>query len=312
MAKTFTATTNPICKTVFTADPAPLVVGDTLYLFTTHDEDVLINDFYTMRDWSCFSTKDMVNWTDHGTIFSLDDIAWADDRAWAPQCWERNGKFYLYCPVHKAGKDTGMAIAVGVADRPEGPYKDIGAPLIDEGDWNDIDPTVFVDDDGQAYLYFGNPELRYVLLNEDMVSYNKEVGIQKIPMTTEAFSEGSHFTGTSYGEGPWFYKRNGLYYMVYAAFAGKKGDKRNEHFAYSTSKSPTGPWVYGGVLMEEGPCFTNHPGICDFKGHSYLFYHTDELPGGSLFHRSVCVAEFTYNADGSIDTIDKCSEIKKI
>lgn len=312
MAKTFTTTTNPICKTRYTADPAPLVVGDTLYLFTTHDEDELINDFYTMRDWSCFSTKDMVNWTDHGTVFSLDDIAWADDRAWAPQCWERNGKFYLYCPVHKAGKDTGMAIAVGVADRPEGPYRDIGAPLIDEGDWNDIDPTVFVDDDGQAYLYFGNPELRYVLLNEDMVSYNKEVGIQKIPMTTEAFNEGSHYTGTSYGEGPWFYKRNGLYYMVFAGFAGKKGDKRNEHFAYSTSKSPTGPWVYGGVLMEEGPCFTNHPGICDFKGHSYLFYHTDELPGGSLFHRSVCVAEFTYNADGSIDTIDKCSEIKKI
>ena len=312
MAKTFTTTTNPICKTRYTADPAPLVVGDTLYLFTTHDEDELINDFYTMRDWSCFSTKDMVNWTDHGTVFSLDDIAWADDRAWAPQCWERNGKFYLYCPVHKAGKDTGMAIAVGVADRPEGPYKDIGAPLIDEGDWNDIDPTVFVDDDGQAYLYFGNPELRYVLLNEDMVSYNKEVGIQKIPMTEEAFSTGSHFTGTSYGEGPWFYKRNDLYYMVFAGFAGKKGDKRNEHFAYSTSKSPTGPWVYGGVLMEEGPCFTNHPGICDFKGHSYLFYHTDELPGGSLFHRSVCVAEFTYNADGSIGIISKCSEIKKI
>lgn len=312
MAKTFTATTNPICKTVFTADPAPLVVGDTLYLFTTHDEDVLINDFYTMRDWCCFSTKDMVNWTDHGTIFSLDDIAWADDRAWAPQCIGRNGKFYLYCPVHKAGKDTGMAIAVGVADKPEGPYRDIGAPLIDEGDWNDIDPTVFIDDDGQAYLYFGNPELRYVLLNEDMVSYNREVGIRKIPMTTESFGTGSHYTGTCYGEGPWFYRRNDLYYMVYAAFAGKKGDKRNEHFAYSTSKSPTGPWVYGGVLMEEGPCFTNHPGICDFKGHSYLFYHTDELPGGSLFHRSVCVAEFTYNADGTIDTVAKCSEIKKI
>ena len=80
----------------------------------------------------------------------------------------------------------------------------------------------------------------------------------------------------------------------------------------SKAKSPTGPWVYGGVLMEEGPCFTNHPGIADFKGHSYLFYHTDELPGGSLFHRSVCVAEFKYNADGSIDTIAKCRGVNAI
>ena len=96
--------------------------------------------------------------------------------------------------------------------------------------------------------------------------------------------------------------------MIYAAFA--EGEKRNEHLAYSTSKSPTGTWIYGGVLMEEGKCFTNHPGIADFKGHSYLFYHTDQLPGGSLFHRSVCVAEFSYKEDGSIDTVSMCDEIK--
>ena len=300
--------TNPIVKDMYTADPAPMVYGDTLYLYVTHDEDELINDFYTMIDWRCYSTKDMVNWTDHGKIFSLDDIEWADDRAWAPQAVERNGKFYLYCPVHK--KNGGMAIAVGVSDSPTGPFKDLGHPLVDEGDWNDIDPTVFIDDDGQAYLYFGNPELRYVLLNEDMISYNQEVGIVKIPMTEESFNKGSHMTGTSYGEGPWFYKRNGLYYMVYAGFG---VDKKDEHLAYSTSASPTGPWVYGGVLMtEEGGVFTNHPGVCDFKGHSYLFYHTGELPGGSLFHRSVCVAEFSYNQDGTINTIPKCERVYAI
>ena len=299
---------NPIFTSIYTADPAPMVHGDTLYLYTSHDEDQLVNDFYTMLNWHCFSTKDMVNWTDHGQVFSLDDISWADDRAWAPQAVERNGKFYLYCPVHK--KDGGMAIAVGVSDNPTGPFKDLGYPLVDEGDWNDIDPTVFVDDDGQAYLYFGNPELRYVLLNEDMISYDKEVGVVKIPMTEEAFAKGSHMTGTSYAEGPWFYKRNGLYYMVYAAFG---VDKKDEHLAYSTSESPTGPWVYGGVLMtEEGGTFTNHPGIADFKGHSYLFYHTGELPGGSLFHRSVCVAEFTYNEDGSIDVVSKCNGVNGI
>ncbi len=302
--------TNPIIKDIYTADPAPMVYGDTLYLYTTHDENELIGDFYTMNDWRCYSTKDMVHWTDHGKVFDIKDIEWAEDRAWAPQCCERNGKFYLYCPVHKRG--GGVCIAVGVADSPVGPFKDIGHPLVEEGegDWNDIDPTVFIDDDGQAYLYFGNPELRYVLLNEDMVSYKGDV--QKIPMTAESFAKGSHMTGTSYGEGPWFYKRNGIYYMVFAGFLGEKGEKHNEYFGYSTSKSPTGPWVYGGVLMEEGPCFTNHPGVCDFKGHSYLFYHTDELPGGSLFHRSVCVAEFKYNADGSIDTVAKCKGVKGI
>lgn len=296
---------NPIITSIYTADPAPMVYGDTLYLYTTHDEDELINNFYTMFNWHCYSTKDMVNWTDHGEVFSLNGIDWATDRAWAPQAIERNGKFYLYCPVHKT--NGGMAIAVGVSDSPTGPFEDLGHPLVDEGDWNDIDPTVFIDDDGQAYLYFGNPELRYVLLNEDMISYNETVGIQKIPMTVESFGKGGHMTGTTYAEGPWFYKRNGLYYMVYAAFA---EGIHQEHLAYSTSPSPTGPWTYGGVLMtEEGGTFTNHPGVVDFKGHSYLFYHTGELPGGSLFHRSVCVAEFKYNDDGSIDTIAKCDGV---
>ena len=107
---------NPIITSIYTADPAPMVCGVTLYLYTTHDEDELINNFYTMFDWRCYSTKDMVNWTDHGKVFGLDDIAWADDRAWAPQCIERNGRFFLYCPVHKI--NGGMAIAVGVSDKP--------------------------------------------------------------------------------------------------------------------------------------------------------------------------------------------------
>lgn len=299
---------NPIVTSMYTADPAPLVVGDTLHLYVTHDEDELKNDFYTMYDWHCYSTQDMVNWTDHGTVFSLDDIVWADDRAWAPQAIERNGKYYLFCPVHKRG--SGMTIAVGISDSPTGPFKDIGFPIVDEGDWNDIDPTVFIDDDDQAYLYFGNPELRYVLLSKSMLSYDKEEGVVKVPMTEESFGKGSQPTGTTYAEGPWFYKRNDIYYMVYAAFG--EGEQ-SEHLAYSTASSPTGPWVYQGVIMTpEGGTFTNHPGIVDFKGHSYLFYHTAELPGGNLFHRNVCVAEFTYNEDGTIGTIEKCDGIHAI
>jgi len=292
-----------ITTDMYTADPAPLIVGDTLYLYTTHDEDVLKNNFYTMENWYVFSTKDMVNWTNHGKIFSLDDVSWADDRAWAPQAIARNDKFYLYVPVHK--RNGGMAIAVGVSDKPTGPFKDIGHPLVDEGDWNDIDPTVFIDDDGQAYLYFGNPELRYVLLNEDMVSYDESVGVVRVPMTEESFGPGND--GTSYGEGPFFYKRKDIYYMAYAAFRPGKG---SEHLGYSTSSTPKGPWKYGGVLMTEDGAnsYTNHPGIVRFKGRSYLFYHTGLLPGGGSYHRSVGFTEFKYNKDGSISTIPMCGK----
>lgn len=265
---------NPIVQNVYTADPAPMAYGDTLYLYTSHDEDELVDNFYTMFDWKCYSTKDMVNWTDHGTIMSKDSFKWAEDRAWAPQCVERDGKFYLYVPIHK--KNGGMVIGVGVSDNPEGPFEDaIGKPLVDQGDWNNIDPTVYIDDDGQAYLYFGNPKLRYVKLNDDMISYDKATGIVDIDMNVESFGEGASDRTCSYGEGPWFYKRNNLYYMVYAAFAPGGG---SEHLAYSTSTSPTGPWKYQGVIMpSQGGCFTNHPGVVDFMGHSYLFYHNQEI-----------------------------------
>lgn len=296
---------NPIVQNVYTADPAPMAYGDTLYLYTSHDEDELVGNFYTMFDWKCYSTKDMVNWTDHGTIMSKDSFKWAEDRAWAPQCVERDGKFYLYVPLHK--KSGGMVIGVGVSDSPEGPFEDaIGKPLVDQGDWNNIDPTVFIDDDGQAYLYFGNPKLRYVKLNDDMISYDKTTGIVDIDMNVESFGEGASDRTCSYGEGPWFYKRNNLYYMVYAAFA--PGGK-SEHLAYSTSTSPTGPWKYQGVIMPfQGGCFTNHPGVVDFMGHSYLFYHNQALPGGGSYHRSVCAEEFTYNEDGTFPELNMTKE----
>lgn len=302
---------NPIVQNIYTADPAPMVSGDTLYLYTTHDEDKLINNFYTMNDWKCYSTNDMVNWTDHGTILSKDDFKWIDNndpRAWAPQCIERNGKFYLYVPVHK--KNGGMVIGVGVSESPTGPFVDaIGKPLVDQGDWNNIDPTVFIDDDGQAYLYFGNPKIRYVKLNEDMISYDTTIGkkgVVDVEMNESGFGPKAGDRTSSYGEAPWFYKRNNLYYMVYAGFLSDGG---SEHLAYSTSTSPTGPWEYRGIFMpSQGGSYTNHPGIVDYKGHSYLFYHNQKLKGGSSFHRSVAVDEFTYNEDGTIPTMNMTDE----
>lgn len=294
---------NPVVQHLFAPDPAPMVYNDTVYMYTTHDEDELVGGFYTMNNWQCFSSKDMVNWTAHGTIADYTDFAWADTvdpRAWACQCIEKDGKFYLYVPLHKA--NGGVCIGVGVSDSPIGPFKDaIGAPLIDEGDWNDIDPTVYIDDDGQAYLYFGNPQLRYVLLNDDMLSYDKSIGIVKNEMTEEAFGEGNDDRSCSYAEGPWFYKRNGLYYMVYPAF-GKTG---GENISYSTSVSPTGPWTYGGVILSPNNCFTIHPGVIDYHDRSFLFYHGNPLDKSSSFHRSVSIEEFFYNDDGSISPIEQ-------
>jgi O-glycosyl hydrolase len=289
---------NPIVQTIFTADPAPMIHNGVCYVYTTHDEDVLVNNFFTMNDWRCYSSTDMVNWTDLGSPLSYTDFSWASGDAWAGQCIHRNGKFYFYVPI--ARKAGGKAIGVAVATNPAGPYSDpLGHPLVgDDGSWGDIDPTVFIDDDGQAYLYWGNPYLHYVTLNQDMISYSG--GVVDVPLTPESFGVRTDTDRPSqYEEGPWFYKRNGLYYMVFAA------GPISEHISYSTSPGPTGPWTFGGVIMPtQGGSFTNHPGVCDYQGNSYFFYHNGALPDGHGFHRSVCVEKFTYNADGTFPTIN--------
>lgn len=281
---------NPIVQTIYSTDPAPLVVGDEVYVFTGHDEDGA--SYYDMRDWHCYSTKDMVNWTDHGVPLSLATFSWAKSDAWAGQVIERGGKYYYYVPI--TAKTGGTAIGVAVADRPEGPYKDaIGRPLCQGFGY--IDPTVFIDNDGQAYLYWGNPDLHYVKLNKNMTSYSGK--IETVNLTPDGFGPAKK-RSSSYEEGPWFYRRGNLYYMIYSAGG------IPEHIAYSTSSSPTGPWKYRGVIMPtEGRSFTNHAGVVDFKGKSYFFYHNGALPGGSGFARSVCVEEFKYNPDGSFPTI---------
>lgn len=152
----------PIIQTKYNADPAPMVHNDTIFLYTSHDEDDAHGYGFKMQDWLLYSSTDMVNWTEHGAVASLKDFSWVnkDNGAWAIQVVERNGKFYMYCPIH------GNGIGVLVADSPYGPFKDpIGKPLVWQKEhWDDIDPTVMIDDDGQAYMYWGNPNLYYVRL----------------------------------------------------------------------------------------------------------------------------------------------------
>jgi len=293
---------NPIIQTIYTADPAPMVYNDTVYLYTGHDEDS--STWFTMKDWRCFSSTDMVNWTDQGSPLSLNTFSWANKDAWAGQCIFCNGKFYWYVPMNESS-GKGMSIGIAVSTSPTGPFTDaIGKPLVHSGG-GDIDPTVFIDDNGQAYLYWGNPYLKYVKLNEDMISYSGEIVTVEFTPKSFGIRTGDPKRTSQYEEGPWLYKRSNLYYMLYPAGGVP------EHLAYSTSQSPTGPWVYQDTIMPiitNGGAFTNHPGVIDYKGNSYLFYHNGDLPGGGGFDRSVCAIEFKYNADGTIPRINHSVE----
>lgn len=296
---------NPIIQTNYTADPAPMIHNGTVYLYTSHDEDNTVKNFFTMNDWRCYSSTDMVNWTDHGAILSYKVFEWSRGDAWAGQCVYRNGKFYYYLPVNQ--KNGGNVIGVAVSDSPTGPFKDaLGKPLLTG--YGYIDPTVLIDDDDQAYLYWGNPNLWHVKLNEDMISYNQELGVVKENLKDENFGYRAKKIDNrtaSYEEGPWLFKRNSKYYLLYPAGGVP------EHFAYSTAKSITGPWTYGDTIMhviKDGGAFTNHPGYIEFKGKSYLFYHNAALLGGGGFKRSVCIEPFKFNTDGSIPLITPTKE----
>ena len=282
----------PLFQTKYTADPSPLLVGDTLFLYTSHDaspEDIpdpneKSSAGFFMYDWLLWSTTDMVNWTEHGAVASLKDFAWRsrENGGWAIQCVERNGKYYLYAPLH------GHGIGVLVSDSPYGPFKDpLGKPLVWQKEhWDDIDPTVFTDDDGQAYMYWGNPNTYYVKLNDDMISLKGD--IVKLDYHID-----------HYQEGPWFYKRNGKYYLSYATTCCP------EALGYAMSDQPTGPWVSKGYIMKPTQRDRgNHPGIVDYKGHSYIFGQNYDLMHLDTFvhheRRSVSATEITYLPDGTI------------
>ena len=296
---------NPIITTAYTPDPAPFAHGDKLYMFTGHDEDDAT--YFKMRDWMLYSTEDMVNWTYLGTPVSTATFDWAfqGDRAWASQAVERDGKWYWYVCLTEAATNAD-ALAVAVADHPQGPYKDaIGGPLATG--WSFIDPTVFIDNDGSAYLFWGNKGCWYGKLGKDMVSF--ENGYREVPGFHDPacfgpesmkmnWAKGREEMMVGYEEGPWVSRRGDIYYMTYPAGGVP------EHMAYSTAHSIDGPWTYRGRIMDEAEnAFTIHGGEVEFKGRNYMFYHNGALPDGGGFHRSACVEEFVYNEDGTIPFI---------
>jgi beta-xylosidase len=214
---------------------------------------------------------------------------------------ERDGKFYWYVPIAEIG--AGMAIGVAVADSPLGPFTDaIGGPLVsddiemDEFDYDDpgqtvytIDPTVFIDDDGQAYLMYGGFwRMVTVPLSDDMISFDGEM-VESTP--------------PGFFEAPYLFKRDDLYYVVYAAGANPAT------IDYATSNSPMGPWNGRGTILEELPnlpgqdAATSHPAVAEFADQWYLVYHLSDGPGGGTYKRQVAVDKLTFNEDGTIQPI---------
>ncbi|MFA5769493.1 MAG: family 43 glycosylhydrolase [Bacteroidales bacterium] len=289
---------NPFITHMYTADPSARVFNDTLFVYPSHDEDDAVN--FSMKDWHVFSTTDMEHWTDHGAGFSLDGISWASSRAWAPDCIQRHGKYYFYYPVEAA------KIGVAVADTPYGPFRDpLDSALIhiqSKGvvcSRDFIDPAVFIDDDGQAYLYMGQLVVNAIKLNRDMISYDGQVHL--LEGTDDFF------------EAVWMHKYNGMYYLSYAA-------EKSGEIKYCTSDNPLGPFTYRGVILQPMNSGTNHHSIVEYNGEWYLFYHNSDLyyrnhpdsiekfgwgyPGSPHpFRRSICFDKLYYNEDGTIQKV---------
>ncbi|MFG6192263.1 glycoside hydrolase family 43 protein [Nonomuraea sp. JJY05] len=285
----------PITTAIYTADPAALVVGDTLYLYTGHDEAPAGGTNFLMRDWHVFTSTDATNFTDQGAKLSISNFSWAGADAWAGEV-ERgaDGKYYWYVPVNGNGAGW-MDIGVAVGDSPLGPFRDAkGGPLISDSTPNssplNIDPTVFTDDDGQVYMYWGSYYgLRAAKLNSNMTTLNGSV------ITPSGVS--------NFWEAPWMFKRNGVYYLAYAANDSACSAPGYACIRYATAGNPLGPWTHRGVVLDQVSSTTNHPAIIEYKGQWYMVYHNAAAPGGGNFRRSVTIDKLYFNADGTMQKV---------
>jgi arabinoxylan arabinofuranohydrolase len=292
---------NPLFTDAFTADPAITVIGNTVYAYVGQDK-ATVGGWFNMPNWLCYSTTDMKNWTAHGSVLATKDFVNANNgSAWAAQLVEKDGKYYYYVTLDCS---EGHFITVAVGDSPTGPFKEAlpGKPLITDAMTTDshrpnadIDPTIFIDDDGTPWMAWGNGDCYMVKLKRNMVEIDG--AITKVPFR-------------NYSEGPWLFKRGSLYYMVYAADA---PGEQAEQICYSTAKKITGPWMYGGFIT--GPAkhgFTIHPSVNEFKGQWYFFYHDGSytLNGtlGGDCRRQVCAEYLYFNPDGSIKPITLTTE----
>lgn len=312
----------PLVTHMYTADPSAHVFEGKIYIYPSHDVEggVPFNDdgsHFCMADYHVFSMDEPFGEvTDHGLALSVDDVPWAARQMWAPDCTEKDGKYYFYFPA-KDAKDV-FYIGVAVGDRPEGPFKPQPEPI--KGSLS-IDPAVYKDGD-DYYLYFGGiwggqlqrwttgtfseqdqypaddqPALcpKVAKLRDDMLEFAEEPrDILLLDENGEPLTTGDN--ARRYFEGPWVHQFKGTYYFSYST-----GD--THCIAYATGDNPYGPFTYRGIILEPVLGWTNHHSVVEKDGKYYLFYHDCEMSEGETHLRNIKMAELIHNEDGSIQTV---------
>jgi len=279
---------NPLINDQFTADPSAKVFGDKVYVYPSHDVNCG-TDWFCMKDYHVFSSDNLVDWTDHGVIVSQNEVDWVDSTAnamWAPDAIERNGRYYFYFPA--IGDSTkgfqGRRIGVATSDSPSGPFDPQPEPIKNV---HGIDPNIFIDKDGQAYLYWSGEDIYVAKLKDNMLELDSE------PQVLGNLPKQGH------KEGPYMIERNGTYYLTYPHV-----EHKTERLEYATSDNPMGPFTVKGVIMEAFPdCWTNHQSIVQYDYQWYLFCHHNDYSPDFDKNRSIRADSLFFNPDGTIQKV---------
>jgi hypothetical protein len=284
---------NPLIMDQFTADPTARVFEGKIYVYPSHD--IIASKgkgrvgWFCMEDYHVFSSENLTDWQDHGVIASQNNVSWVTSNSysmWAPDCIFRNGKYYFYFPA--PAKDTtygrGFSIGVAVSDKPYGPFIPQSEPIKNV---HGIDPNIFIDRDGQAYLYWAGRGMSVAKLKENMLE------IAEKPQVIEGLPKG-------FKEGPFLFERKGIYYFTFPFVI-----DTTESLAYCTSDNPMGPFKYGGIMMDKSPtgCWTNHQSVVEYKDQWYLFYHHNDLSPEFDKARSIRADSLFFNEDGTIKKV---------
>ena len=285
---------NPLIMDQFTADPSARVFDGKVYVYPSHDirkDSGRFATWFCMEDYHVFSSENLTQWKDHGVILSQYDVPWVDTTSysmWAPDCIEKNGKYYFYFPAIAEDKSVaeGRRVGVAVSDSPTGPFVPQSEPM---DSVYGIDPNPFIDKDGQAYLYWGGGEKLYMAkLKDNMLELETQPQVvQELP--------------PKFKEGPYLFERNGKYYFTFPHVP-----ETTEQLVYAMGDNPMGPFEYQGVIMEESPdgCWTNHHSIIKYQGQWLLFYHHNDLSPHFDKNRSIKADSLFFNADGTIQEVE--------
>ena len=298
---------NPIIRDQFTADPTARVFNNKVYLFPSHDIKPPVGqrqDWFCMEDYHVFSSENLTDWTDHGVIVTQNKVPWVRPNSysmWAPDCVEKNGKYYFYFPSAPKEGRGGFGVGVAIADRPEGPYIPEPEPIKGVGG---IDPCVLLASDGNAYLFWGNGRCAKLKPNmkelaDDNPKSTVKFGNREMEMIGVNCLEG---LPNRQAEGPFAFEANGWYYLTYPYVR-----NNTEVLGYAMSKNPMGPYEYKGLIMpeHENGCWTNHHSIINYKGQWYLFYHQNAFSPRDDKRRSVQIDKLFFNPDGTIQEVKK-------